>query len=290
MPPIERIQFPPWVRLIEDQIDARHLTAEGLTGLMHHARLTNLLGELLAREPDVFLPLLEELVRQRNEKTDLRIFWSSVWSEILGRPVEIPPFPKLRGKTQRAFEGELGPWMYMFLPKGLKIHRIDEFRRSIGVHANDLDLPGRWVAVETLPPMFDGSRGHQYQDVVAEALDMHRTRIASWQQLNSTILPRLARRLGVSQRAVRLPSTLEMTFIANLLDWLRDHRDIDQKEAPALSLGCPEWCQDTSPDSTCAVITTHPGLTSPSKFYFEWLGVDQEEAYWRAMVVLPEAK
>lgn len=287
---LKKVELPSWVGLVEDQIGAHALTSEGLTGLMQHAAVTNRIGELLARDPSVILPLLEELAGEPDEDVKRRIFWSALWSEILGRRIEVPPFPKLKGRTRRALEGELGPWMYMFLPSGLNVHHIDAFDSGTGRGmSHDQDLPGRWVAVESLPVVMDGSRGYRYEDKTAQAVGFDRSRLSTWDNLQDNVLPRLGRMTSLGPRAVRLPNSLETVFIANLWEWMQKNRGMDHRTAPSMRIMDPEWCAEGSHEGDSAVFCCRPGsVLSGAILRFERERVD-EPLYWRAMAFLPKS-
>lgn len=266
----------------------------GLTGLADNAPDVNRLGELLARGLVTSDDLLKFVLRYQplvgGEGVDLQQFWSTLWSKLLRRPVEMPPVPHLRPKTVAAI------WDYkfkvMFLPSITEAEYPDGFiKPRWGQYLTESaikrrPLPGRWVAVETIAkPHWNtpGGYGAGDADPFARALGLETRFSHSWDELSETILPAAANLLGVSSQATRRPSAEEWNLVGNLFNWLR----LEQGEAlPDLgSTNSWEWCENASRSDYRLAVggAERGGLADVGDF---WHGDGDDGIGFRVLVVL----
>ncbi|MBI5369840.1 hypothetical protein HZA85_01430 [Candidatus Uhrbacteria bacterium] len=236
--------LPSWLeKVLEHRL---HFTSAGLNGLLDHHTVTNTLGELFAQgklTPDVLANWLAEQVNERTRPTateptdgwaaydiDPRAFWEQCWEAILGRKINIPSVPKIKGKTRKAIERYR--LLLVFLPSITENDYPDSFvkpawgRHIDGSKIEHKPLPGRWVLIEMIAkPNWGDPKGYE-GDLLGQDLQITTRFKISWDHLTATILPRAVKLFGLPNRALRLPTSEEWNLIGNLFLWLNVNRNM----------------------------------------------------------------
>ncbi len=228
-------------------------TPPGLTGLADNPEDINKLGELLATGNLDIETLRRFILKYRpflsGEGVDPQVYEQMLWSKIMGKPIKVPPMPLLRPKTVVALcQFNL---KVIFLPKITEIDYPDFFvRPRWGQYMTEKDikrrqLPGRWVAVETISKPHrnaPGGYGVGDADPLARELWLQTRFGISWDKLTDVILPKAAKLFGVSKQAARRPSAEEWNLIGNRFNWLRTEQN---EQWPDLgSTNSWEWCEN----------------------------------------------
>lgn len=190
-------------------------------------------------------------------RTGAQNFWAVAWQEILGervmkdRKIVIPPLPTMKAKTQTAMTGGLGWWIPIYLPKELtekdypadfvKPKWIKELKES---HIKRRPLPGRWVMVETIQkPRWDDPKGYSNgNDPLIKSAGLATRFKVSWDSIKNTHLPKAAKILGLSKKAVRLCTAEEWNLIGNLFLWLNTNRNMTLPDLGSTTSW--EWCEN----------------------------------------------
>jgi len=242
-------KMPGWMKKLDDH--AGKFTEAGLNGLIENYSLTNELGERLMRGElkleDLKRYLFPPKVGGVTLDADPQAFWSEVYRELFGRPIDVPPVPmkKLRAKTRAA--SDMYKLMLVFIPAVSE----DEYptcfvKPAWGKHIDvskieRRTLPGRWVLVDTTPkPNYNDKSG--YQDRLTKDLDLTTRFNTSWNDCENVLLPKFARLLGLSRKAVRLMTAEEWNFVANLFNWLRLNRSMNLPDLGATQSW--DWCDN----------------------------------------------
>ena len=295
----------PWWAKRLDELSG-HFSRQGLGGLLDHHRVTNALGEAIAIggvTPEELLVWIQAQVASRMSvgpspdsalqdpwaayNADPRAFWEQVWEEILGRKIEIPPVPKLKGKTKKAIERY--KLMLVFLPKITEDDYPGSFikpawGRYIGEASIERrPLPGRWVLAEMIDkPNWDDQSGYK-DDLLGQDLGLTTRFKISWDHLTASLLPKAAKLLGLAKPSVRQPTLEERNLTANLFNWLREHRGLDLPDLD--STNSWEWCLNVYASSN-RLFTGHRdrgGLSSVNGF---WSGDENDHITFRVLAVL----
>lgn len=259
MPALERL--PGWARRLDEM--SGHFSEAGLGGLLDYHEATNALGELLTQRvitPEAVKVWLGEQAGKHQSATvpadsasamqmfltDPRAFWAQAWKEILGRAIAVPPVPTLKSKTKKAVE------VYRLMPVFLPVITEKDYPESFikpnwGKHLTVSNiqrrpLPGRWVLVETIQkPAYNDPQGYG-DDPLAKALGLVSRFSISWDTLHETHHPATAKLLGLSKRAVRLPTAEEWNMVGNLFLWLNANRNMSLQDLG--STDSWEWCEN----------------------------------------------
>lgn len=271
--------LPGWALKLHENVG--RFSSAGLTGLVDHAGVTNGLGEMLARgevNPERVKEFLDGLRkpavaeaatrRQPDLFNQIRVIWDEitpqnfwgglVWPGTIGeqvmrdRKIIVPPFPRLKQKTMEAITGGLGTWMPIFLPNGLteedypeSFIKPDWGKRLTVANIQRRPLPGRWVLVETIQkPDYTDLKGYgNGNDPLAQAIGLPFRFEIPWNTLKNSHLPAAAKLLGLSKKAVRLPTAEEWNLIGNLFLWLNKNRNMNLPDLG--STNSWEWCENT---------------------------------------------
>jgi len=228
-------------------------TEAGLSGLANHPQLSNKIGEMLASGKLEHEYALQGLAFPSKPsefatlESDPQAFWTEVYRELFGRPIEVPPAPKkkLRAKTRAAAD------MYMLMLVFIPTVSEDEYpacfvKPAWGKHIDVSKierhkLPGRWVLVDTTPkPNYNDKDG--YQDRLTKDLGLNTRFNTSWNDCENALLPKFAKLMGLSRKAVRLMTAEEWNFIANLFNWLRLNRSMNLPDLGATQSW--DWCDN----------------------------------------------
>lgn len=240
----------PWWAKRLDELSG-HFSAQGLGGLLDHHAVTNALGEALAlggvTPEELHAWVTGQVVKRMSQgpspetifvqdswaayHSDPRAFWEQCWETLLGRKIEIPAIPKLKGKTKKAIERY--KLMLVFLPEITEDDYPQDFVRLEWNRFSDRSkieyrpLPGRWVLVETIAkPSWLDVMGYQHDNLGTDLNLTTRFKIAR-DSLTATILPRAAKLFGLAPLAVRLPTAEEWNLVGNVFLWLNNHRNMN---------------------------------------------------------------
>lgn len=239
------LEIPNWLNGI---LSVAHLLTEtGVGGYVHHARQMNRVGELLAKgamKPDALAALI--VAHEGSEPLDEQAYEAALWSEIIGRKVDVPAPPAMKAKTTvGATHCRL---QRVFLPKFTEADYPSTFVKptwgqyltetSIARHT----LEGKWVLVENIAkPDYNDVAGYG-DDPLAAVMGLATRFNVSWDNLHDTNLPVLAKLLGVSNRQVRCTFAEEWNLYANRLNWLRERRGANLPDLG--STNSWEWCEN----------------------------------------------
>lgn len=239
------LEIPNWLNGIFSV--AHLLTEAGVGGYVHHARQMNRVGELLAKgvvKPDALAALIA--AHEGSEPLDEQAYEAALWSEIIGRKVDVPAPPAMKAKTaagatqcrlQRVFLPKFTEADY---PSTFVKHVWEKYLTEASIARHKLE--GKWVLVENIArPHWDDAAGYG-DDPLAVAMGLTTRFNVSWDNLHETNLPQLAKLLGVSNRQVRGTFAEEWNLYANRLNWLRERRG---EKLPDLgSTNSWEWCEN----------------------------------------------
>lgn len=295
----------PWWAKRLDEMSGR-FSRSGLGGLLDYHGATNTLGELLTQgivTPEAVQAWLGEQVGKHQPATgstahpsatadlltDPRAFWAQVWEEVLGRKLDIPPVLKISGKTKAAIVA------YHLMPVYLPViteedYPTDFIKPQWGQHLTVSDiqrrpLPGRWVIVEMIvKPNWDDENGYGNGiDPLAQALGLTSRFSISWDTLHETHHPATANILGLSKKAVRLPTAEEWNLIGNLFLWLNANRNMNLPDLGATNSW--EWAENTFGDDARLFVgyRGHGGLAD---VFCCWRGVRHGLIGFRVLAVL----
>ena len=281
MSKLERL--PGWAKRLDEM--SGHFTEAGLNGLLDYHAVTSPLGELLARgevtpaQIKEFLDGLRKPVAstaalaagasvQSIWDAEVQTFWTRAWAEILGdklmqdRKIVVPPLPNMKAKMKIAITGSFGWWIPIFLPANLTEadYPAEFVKPDWGKYLKESDIQrrpllGRWVMVETISkPNWDDPNGYgNGDDPLANVLELTNRRFnVSWNRIHETHLPETAKLLGLSKKAVRLPTAEEWNLIGNLFLWLNRHRNTTLPDIG--STNSWEWCENAYGDVVRLVV------------------------------------
>lgn len=313
-------RLPGWARRLDEM--SGHFSEAGLNGLLDYHAEMNPLGELLARgevTPTQVKEFLDGLRKPMTAGADavaavmpntdpsptdviLRTspdnFWTVAWSDILGeevmrkRKIVVPPLPTLKAKTKTAITGGLGTWIPIYLPQGLteSDYPTDFIKPAWGKYLTVGDiqrrpLPGRWAIVETIPkPNWDDQNGYgNGNDPLAQTLGLKSRFGVSWDDFHQISLPNLAKQIGLSKKAVRLPTAEEWNLIGNLFLWLNANRSANLPDLG--STNSWEWCENSDGDGNRLVVGDR-GLGGLADVDYNWHGLRDAGIGFRVLAVL----
>ncbi len=254
-------------------------TPAGLSGLLHYAKLTNQLGERLARgeiDPTDLKTILDSTSDLEASSVpwdvDPQAFMQGVWDNVLGAgKVTVPAVPKLRGKTRTAM---LRFNMKLFYLPAIAVEeypagfvKTDFTSADFKVElCQRFPLPGRWVAVEMIK-----LRGRMRGEVDSVLFEVEKVntiwgREGGWDHLQSWgLFVKVANALGLPGKALRVPTLEEWNLLGNLFCWINR----DRAEDDVLEFGNDlEWVQNSYGDDRHVVVSGKPdnlGLVAQRK-------------------------
>lgn len=239
------LEIPKW---LSDIFSAKCLlTEEGVSGYSKNAWQMNRVGELLAKgamKPDALAVLIA--AHEGSEPRDDQAYEAGLWSEIIGRKVDVPAPPAMNEETMAA--SALCRLQRVFLPRFTEVDypptfvKVEWGKRLVEASIVRHTLEGVWVLMENIPkPSFDDPAGYG-DDPLALAMGLTTRFDVSFDALHSTNLPQLAKLLGVPERQVRYPFAEEWNLYANRLNWLREHRGANLPDLG--STRSWEWCEN----------------------------------------------
>lgn len=107
-------------------------------------------------------------------------------------------------------------------------------------------LPGRWVAVETISKCdWNDPQGYgNGEDPIAVALKIATRFKISWDDHHASrgTLARFAKASGFPKKSTRFGTAEEWNFLGNVFNWLREHRGADLPNL--VSTNSWEWCEN----------------------------------------------
>jgi len=224
----------------------------GLSGATNYAWIMNRIGESLAsgklNDDELEALLFPFRPGTANHDSDPQLFWTEVYRELFGRLIEVPPVPEKKLRTKMRAAAEKYQMLLVFIPAVSEDEYPTCFVKSNwGKYISDVSkierraLPGRWVLVDTTPkPNWDDKSG--YQDRLTKDLDLTTRFNTSWNDCENVLLPKFAKLMGLSRKAVRLMTAEEWNFIANLFNWLRLNRSMNLPDLGATV--SVEWCDN----------------------------------------------
>jgi len=174
-------------------------------------------------------------------------YWQLVWDELaleIGGRIIVPPVPRLTDKQRKSINNCL--LLFVYIP-ALSEDRYPacfvkpEWGKSLAISQIErVPLKGRWIAVETVrKPDYDDEIGYP-SDRLATMVKFEGRFEKSWDDLNGGLLEDIARSTGFPKAGTRLPSAEEWNLLANLFNWLREHRAMDLPDLG--STRSVEWC------------------------------------------------
>ncbi|MBI4098590.1 MAG: hypothetical protein HY437_00980 [Candidatus Magasanikbacteria bacterium] len=307
-------ELPGWA--LKLHANGRRFSEAGLNGLVDHAEVTNRLGEALARgnrtpaELEAFLnrsgivgvdaaavavpPAVTFATIWENPQG----FWGDMLPEIFGakvmtdRRITIPPLVMKQKTVGATTSGNLGEWFPIYLPKGLTAadYPADFVKPAWDTYLTVSDiqrrpLPGRWVVLETIrKPDYDDSQGYgNGNDPLAVALGLKKRFGISWDDLHKSHLPKVAKLLGLSKKAVRLTTAEEWNLIGNLFLWLNRHRNMNLPDLG--STNSWEWCENSCGDGSRLVVGRR-GSGGLAVVGIHWHDVAHDNVGFRVLAVL----
>lgn len=180
-------------------------------------------------------------------------FWREVWREILGRAVDVPPPPRL----SEHFAGLLHKYqlLLVFIPLGLteadfpaefvKTNWDKVLERCPVV--DRMPLRGGWALVETIPkpdwltPEY--KRGKYPDDVMVDEWGIDTRFELGWRIACSLVSDGVSKKLELPAGSALLTSVEEWNAVANLFNWLREHRAMNLPDLG--STIASEWCRNS---------------------------------------------
>lgn len=246
-----KFSYPAWDKDLQDRVNATG--GEGMPGIVQNFALFNRAGVLATTNPQFLEKLIAAVDWEEAISRSAKVFFDRMPSDIqklgqwmehalsqfLGFPVKVPEPPKLNRRQTRAFR-KYGLRLF-YVPAITEDQYPDHMvkpdwnRFLSGKQVERIPLPGRWIAFETIkkPDYIDkvypydrlmdtisvsvASRfDHKYFDREGGSFDIH-----------TGFLPKIAKILGFERDKVRLPSAEIWNFIANFMNWLREHTGED---------------------------------------------------------------
>lgn len=237
-------------------------------------QIRDLVTELLADE-DTKLPIF----------SDLQGRWQTIWDSILLKQIKVPKAPKLSVKTEAALK------KYGFMPMYLPDLKETDYPAKFilpnwgkWLTMNDIEkkpLVGQWIAVETIkkPHWNDDNK----EDTLRDELGLDTRFRQTWDATTETHLPKVAKILGVSNKATRLPSAEEWNLIGNVFNWLRDELNEDLPDLGATNSW--EWCENAYESGRRLLVGSaeYGGLAG---VHYHWHGRSDDGVAFRVLAVL----
>ncbi len=223
-------------------------------------------GQILESDLDAFLenPTLwrKEVAQTLLSPEDAQAFWQGVYDE-LGIKVTVPAVPKL---TQRQVKS-LGRFNFLlvYIPT-ITEEQYPEFfvKPAWGecIEVSQIErkpLEDQWVAIETIAKPDGDEDEISYSDDWLMGALQYATRFGkSYDELTGSLLAEIAKVTGFPKKGTRLPTVEEWNFIANLFNWLSEHRSIPLPDFG--STDSWEWCANAfEPDSSLIVGDSRDG-------------------------------
>jgi hypothetical protein len=174
-------------------------------------------------------------------------FWQSIYDELLGAgKVTVPSVPTLTEKQVKSLD-KFG-FMLVYVP-ALKEDQYPEgfvkpaWSQYLNVASiTRKPLKGKWIAVETIAkPHYDDRAGYPNDRLMAAVGKTTRFN-TSWDDLTNGLLAEIAKVTGFPKKGTHLPTAEEWNLIANLFNWLREHRSMNLPDLG--STRSWEWCEN----------------------------------------------
>ncbi len=240
------LSVPSWQKQLCERIAARQLSERGFAGMLEHLPAFDRLGAALA-DGTILPAQLDEFVSNVTlPAEDPMQFWHEFYLELCGEElVDVPQSPHLTPKMRAAAE-EFG-FMPMYMPSELTeelvalhlsaygkiwfgrnvelkclkdgVEKVEEgdqpesdFERYVDPTLTKPALPGRWVLIEK--GCADGSIAlNRALGIEDRSLGIYDRGRMSQEAFSQIYAPQVSKLFGVSSKATRLPSYLEL-FLA----------------------------------------------------------------------------
>lgn len=208
----------------------------------------------MRRETDKLLQSISKTGRLTEDVMDTLSpdSWSAVWRELLGRDLDVPSPPTLSEHLARVLEKY--KLLLVYIPLRLTeaeyptIFVKPDWGR-MGERCTSVEripLRGGWALVETIPkPDWltpEHKRGRYLNDTIIEEWGIETRFELSWRIACSLVSDGVSRKLELPAGSALLTSLEEWNAVANLFNWLREHRAIDLPDLG--STIASEWCRN----------------------------------------------
>jgi len=201
---------------------------------------------------------------------DAQEFWQGVYDELapeIGGRIIVPPAPpRLTVKQHKSVEKF--QLLLVYIPALTEDRYPACFVKPDwcgNLKTADVErkpLQGQWVAFETIKkPHWDDPIGYP-DDRLATVLKLKSRFGVSWVDLKNGLLERVAKITGFPKKGTRLCTVEEWNFVANLINWLREHRGMDLPDLG--STRSWEWCENSCDASGWLIVgrSGHGGLAA----------------------------
>ncbi|MBU2509576.1 MAG: hypothetical protein ABII13_02415 [Patescibacteria group bacterium] len=213
-------------------------------------------------------------------------FWQGVYGE-LGIKVEVPPLRRLTPKQKKSLT-KFG-FMLVYISEITEAEYPASFVKpdwGSYITASSIErmpLKGAWVAVETIRKSDRDDLEGYPDDRLLTALGRNSRFRTSHDCLTSELLVKIAKTTGFPKKGTGLPTVEQWNFVANLFNWLREHRGLDLPDLG--STRSWEWCQNVCGSERRLLVgrSARGGLADVS---YGWRALRSGRISFRVLVVL----